>query len=92
MEVQRVPPEIIVSYDEALPTSSERICSFFEEIYGNYNRIWQEIIKVPSINGDYVPCESFIKVLLASNITIQDPYCLFLLDTCATKLQQSGSS
>lgn len=40
-----------------MPTSSERISPFFEEVYSNYNSIWQEIIKLPTINGDYVPFE-----------------------------------
>jgi hypothetical protein len=27
-----------------MPTSSERISPFFEEVYEQYNRIWQEIV------------------------------------------------
>ena len=97
MELQRHHPlpEIIINYEEdggeMQPTSGERIGSFFEEIYSNYNKLWQEIIKVPNINGDYVSCESFIRVLYCSNVQIHDPYCLFLLDTCAMKIQSAGS-
>ena len=33
------------------------VSMFFEEIYANYNRVWQEIIKIPIINGEYVSFE-----------------------------------
>lgn len=57
-----------------MPTSSERISPFFEEIYHNYNRIWQEIIKLPTVNGDFVPLEVFYNTHVINIELYKHPY------------------